>query len=207
MIPNLHGAMKDPHYLATYERYFAPIRHTAKRVLEIGVNDGSSLLMWRDYFTEAHIYGIDKKKSFFIEDRITTFQGDQMDGEALREMAAKNGPFDVVIDDASHLGAETACCFRSLIDYVVPGGLYIIEDWGTGYQKGWPDGEAFSGHRRHGSIFQSHQNGVVGFVKQLVDICASQECGWGPSPIQAMEIKPAMVIMRKQAGQQGGMWE
>lgn len=40
-----------------YEDLFKYIRTSVKRMLEIGVDNGGSILMWREYFPEASIIG------------------------------------------------------------------------------------------------------------------------------------------------------
>jgi hypothetical protein len=52
-------------YARRYESHFAPRRHDPVTLLEIGVGGykdpargGELLRMWRDYFTEARIFGI-----------------------------------------------------------------------------------------------------------------------------------------------------
>ena len=61
--------------------------------------------------------------------------------------------------------------YATLFAYLNPGGLYIIEDWCTGYLNDWPDGKypeklgaEIAGHR-----ILSHDFGMVGFVKSLID--------------------------------------
>jgi spermidine synthase len=54
-------------------------------------------------------------------------------------VARKTAPegFDIIIDDASHFGDLTKIAFWHLFDnHLKPSGLYVIEDWGTGY---WSD--------------------------------------------------------------------
>ena len=46
-------------YLDIYESYLGKWRDKEFTLLEIGVAAGNSLRMWREYFTKAHIYGID----------------------------------------------------------------------------------------------------------------------------------------------------
>jgi hypothetical protein len=41
-----------------YETALAPYRTTALRVLEIGINQGHSLMMWKEYFLQAEIIEI-----------------------------------------------------------------------------------------------------------------------------------------------------
>jgi len=37
--------------------------------------------------------------------------------------------------------------------HLKPGGLYVIEDWGTGYWSDWPDGAAATGASAWPAIF------------------------------------------------------
>lgn len=46
-------------YLDIYARYLSQLRDKELSVLEIGVKDGASLRMWRSYFSNARIYGVD----------------------------------------------------------------------------------------------------------------------------------------------------
>ncbi|HAI37850.1 MAG TPA: hypothetical protein DCM40_06860, partial [Maribacter sp.] len=47
------------HYYLEYAKRFEPIRHKVKKVLEIGVFKGHSMLLWEKYFPNATIYGVD----------------------------------------------------------------------------------------------------------------------------------------------------
>ncbi|HDM77296.1 MAG TPA: hypothetical protein ENG51_12645 [Deltaproteobacteria bacterium] len=98
--------------------------------------------------------------------------------------------FDIIIDDASHIGELTKIAFWHLFDnHLKPGGLYVIEDWGTGYWDDWPDGKRFNAKPKILSTVwpkvlsrlniarkipfkiptSSHNYGMVGFIKDLVD--------------------------------------
>ena len=50
---------KWKHYFPIYEKHFGPIRNKPIKILEIGILNGGSLEMWRYYFSEATIVGID----------------------------------------------------------------------------------------------------------------------------------------------------
>jgi hypothetical protein len=100
--------------------------------------------------------------------------------DAIASQASPSG-LDIIIDDASHIGSLTAATFQILFyKHLKPGGLYSIEDWGTGYWESWPDGSrpAYSDlqqFKNRGNQFPSHQDGMVGFVKQLLDECALRD--------------------------------
>src|SRR5262245_27532984 len=132
-------------YLAVYDPILAPIVDAPISLLELGIYHGGSMELWRDYFPHGTIVGIDKDlpHDVITGDRIHTFQGDQGDPRFLSEVAHRAAPrgFDVIIDDASHIAALTLASFWPLFDtHLKPGGLYVIEDWGTGYWPDWPDG-------------------------------------------------------------------
>ncbi|MEX0284818.1 MAG: class I SAM-dependent methyltransferase [Paracoccaceae bacterium] len=138
------------HYIPIYDRYFGPYRGTAVRFLEIGVNKGGSLQMWREYFgPDAVIYGIDIKKSCAELDgqagqvRI----GSQADPEFLSEVVAEMGGVDVVLDDGSHRMPHVRASFESLFPQLNDGGVYMVEDLHTAY---W---EKFGGGFRSSSNF------------------------------------------------------
>lgn len=129
------------HYLHVYERYFEARRQQVKRVLEIGVLGGHSLRLWRDYFPNATILGMDiNPDTMFTDDRIQTCVGDQSNPADLARLAL-GGPYDIIIDDASHITSHIITSFHALWLLIVSGGLYCMEDLRCTYHgtdSGWP---------------------------------------------------------------------
>lgn len=129
-----HGSFiqKPPFLLAFYRRLFAGMDRPPARLLEIGVKGGGSTTFWKVLFPEATVVGFDLKLRLLdpeaSSDGVIYLQGDQTDVERLREVAARFGPFDLVIDDGSHVAAHQATTLRALLPCVVPGGIYVIED-------------------------------------------------------------------------------
>ena len=136
------------HYLRNYEQYFRPLWGADIRLLELGVYRGGSLLMWRDHFERGLIVGLDVEP-VPVDDptgRIRVYRGEQQDTALLDRIARETAPegFDIIIDDCSHIGELTRISFWHLFDrHLKPGGLYVIEDWSTGYWDGWFDGVGF----------------------------------------------------------------
>jgi hypothetical protein len=154
-------------------------------------------LLWRDYFPFGTIVGVDIKlpDGFDPGERIHIFDGSQADPRFLSQVAHNIAPegFDIIIDDASHVGELTKISFWHLFDnHLKPNGIYVIEDWITGYWGDWPDGkrlnlESYAQHKFERSPFwlfltsvateklglrfpmRSHCYGMVGFIKQLID--------------------------------------
>ena len=58
-------------YIKIYEKYFESIRNENLKILEIGIADGKSLLMWSDYFKNSTVIGIDIHKIDIKEKNLT----------------------------------------------------------------------------------------------------------------------------------------
>jgi hypothetical protein len=101
-----------------------PLWATAKRVLEIGIDHGGSLQLWKRYFASAEIVGLDINPlcKAYEEERISVAIGDQTDTALLNSL----GEFDVVIDDGSHDPAHQTITFSTL--WPKTRKLYVIED-------------------------------------------------------------------------------
>lgn len=237
------------HYLRNYEEFFGSLRDKEIRLLELGIKSGGSLLMWRDYFERGLVVGLDIEP-VRLEDptgRVRTFQGAQQDAALLDRVARETAPggFDIIIDDCSHIGVLTRLSFWHLFDnHLKTGGVYVIEDWGTGYWDTWVDGAKYKAHARgHSPVFyrltrafarlrqsraagrvplaakmfssakralvgrqyHSHDFGMVGFVKELIDELGAGDItnpryGRGPqrkSKFREMRISPSHLFIVK----------
>jgi len=130
---------RDKHYYTKwYDFYFSSIRNDCLNILEIGVLRGESLNMWRKYFNNSTIYGIEKNKNYItnkkIFDEFKIFIGDQTDNHFLNKVCNKVPiGFDIIIDDGSHITNDQVETFEYLFDKLNPGGIYVIEDLHTSY--------------------------------------------------------------------------
>jgi len=119
-------------YTPHYDLHLADKRDKYKKILEIGVLRGASLLLWHDVFPQAHIYGVDKdiSKARFVKhlDRVTLLQGMQGDDDFFRKEVISKGKFDLIVDDCSHKASHQKETLELLWDSVESGGMYVIED-------------------------------------------------------------------------------
>jgi 2-polyprenyl-3-methyl-5-hydroxy-6-metoxy-1,4-benzoquinol methylase len=125
--PGLH---KWQHYIEFYDRRFAKLDRPL-RILEIGVQSGGSLHLWsRLVHPESTIVGIDINEPCrrYAGGNIIVEIGSQADTEFLNGIAAKFGPFDIIVDDGSHIPEHQEISFRTLAKHIAPGGVYFIED-------------------------------------------------------------------------------
>jgi hypothetical protein len=220
-----YNSDKSQLYLNNYERYFRALTERNVRLLELGIHKGGSLLMWKDYFRAGTIVGLDLEHVDISDTtgRVRIYQGDQSDLNLLDRMGQECAPegFDIIIDDASHIGKLTSISFWHLFrKWLQPGGIYVIEDWRCGYWDGWYDGRKYKFRNtqnglasrlfqkltRKESQFTSHNYGMVGFIKQLVDelgmdaITNPKRGGTSPQRfpiIQRMEILQGQVFIIK----------
>ena len=129
---------KNKHnYVAVYEPIFSPFRNDVFNFLEIGINRCYSHKMWRDYFPNATIYGIDIRNSCVVnhskEERMVLTQVDQGDKQQLIEYANASPQWRVIMDDGSHKSSHQKLTFEVLWDSLEPGGYYIVEDTHTSF--------------------------------------------------------------------------
>lgn len=123
-------------YGHSYHEMFRALRYRPIKLLEIGVLSGASLTAWRAFFPRATIVGCDiRPKAHFSYRRVRTCLTDQSKPADLAALAAAEGPFDVIIDDGSHVNAHQITTFHSLFEHLRDGGTYVIEDTQTSY---WP---------------------------------------------------------------------
>lgn len=123
-------------YLDFYEQHLPA---EIDRLLEIGIMDGASLKMWRDYYPDAKIIGaeIDPRRCRTPIDGVEIVQVDATNPEDTPILGGVYGPFDVIIDDGSHMTQDQQRSFDLLWPAVTPGGHYIIEDLHTSYMSNY----------------------------------------------------------------------
>ena len=122
-------------YIDQYHKLLSQYRGRKIRVLEIGVQGGISLLMWKRYFPDASVVGVDIDISL-VQEKVLTHTNDPNSGIALikSDAVSKNilsdldGSFDIIIDDGSHRPNDQIKTFNLLKDRLNVGGIYVIED-------------------------------------------------------------------------------
>lgn len=194
------AARKGDRLLRVYGRLLAEFRDQPIALLELGIYRGASLRIWREYFPRAIIVGIDIEPIQLPDlPNVRIVQGDQVDPECLdRAIAAVNGSlFDIIIDDASHLGVKSKASFEHLFVHgLKPSGLYFVEDYAAPLLPGWPDGASLT--RSPAGSLNSYQQGMIGFLKQVIDEMAAGVVRM-ESPYRLAEIAfyPNICVIRK----------
>jgi len=126
---------REHDYLSFYELFFERIRHENIKLLEVGVLFGASLRLWGEYFPKGTIVGadIDPSVKSHSRPRILTEIIDQSNIEELVHLGVKHGPFDIIIEDGSHLWEHQITTLKTLFPFLKNGGYYIAEDLHTNF--------------------------------------------------------------------------
>ena len=132
-------------YTPFYNFLFSNIRYKPIVFGEIGIYKNASMKMWREYFSDATLYGWDSKPEHSTEERynydfIENAKSDNLNNVIYDYMNVKdetsiiesferaNTKFDVIIDEASHEFWDQIKVIRNAYKYLNPGGCLIIED-------------------------------------------------------------------------------
>jgi hypothetical protein len=128
-------------YLNLYQNLLQRKKETAKHVLEIGIGDfgeknGGSIKLWKDYFKNATIYGLDILPISRVMDELITNQRVKLytsinaydETFFTNTFLNKNIKCDVLLDDGPHTLASMVLFIRLYSQIMADDGILIIED-------------------------------------------------------------------------------
>lgn len=149
------------HYFEIYDRHFSRYRGTDVHVVEVGVDFGGSMQMWKNYFgPQAKIYGIDIVPicKQLEEDQVEIFIGNQEDRQFLQSIAEAVPRIDILIDDGGHTMKQQINTFEELFPHVDKNGVYLCEDLHTSY---W---ERFGGGYKKNDTFVEYSKNFIDYI-------------------------------------------
>eukprot|EP01064_Diplonema_japonicum_P031156 TRINITY_DN5489_c0_g2_i1.p1 TRINITY_DN5489_c0_g2~~TRINITY_DN5489_c0_g2_i1.p1 ORF type:complete len:286 (+),score=49.85 TRINITY_DN5489_c0_g2_i1:77-934(+) len=142
-------------YDQAYRFHFERIRENKVKILEIGLgclglaDVGLGIQLWGEYFKESelHVMELDgacgdaylknkHRKDYEPRGGFKLHIGDQSNVTFLKELGEKHGPWDIIIDDGSHIPEHQITTFGNLFPYITPGGVYSVEDVQTSFWNG-----------------------------------------------------------------------
>lgn len=163
MADSYKSFMSSPHVSFKHTTYFDSYNHFLGQYcgkditfVEIGVLDGGSLFMWRDFFgSGAKIIGVDlnPEAKKWEDEGFEIFIGSQSDPSFWARFVNDVGPVDVVLDDGGHTYAQQIVTVEALLPHVNDGGLILVEDTHTSYLSG----------------FGNPSQSFIEYVKQRID--------------------------------------
>lgn len=140
---NVTNARHCHPYTLFYDSLFKNYKNEHLKIAELGILDGASLLMWREYFANSEIYGfeyndslIQKFKQNYDCDRIYLENINITEQHSIiNTFSNLNMLFDVIIDDTTHQFEDQIRIIENTHQYLKPGGILIIEDIFKSYNE------------------------------------------------------------------------
>jgi hypothetical protein len=170
------------------------------RMIDLGIYKGGSAILYHKLFAPEKLIAIDA-----VPTRVPSLEAyaarqpdrslviasgvHQDDSAALGRLCAEEfggHPVDLVVDDASHLYAETRASFRALFPRLRAGGRYIIEDWAWAHWAG-----DFWQTERGGEYFRDKQP-VTDLLIELLLLCASS-----PQLVPRLQVDGAVIYVER----------
>jgi hypothetical protein len=133
-----YSSIKHSSYFHVYEKLLSPYRGREITFVEVGVYNGGSLFMWRDFFgPQARIIGVefnpDAKR--WETDGFEIHIGDQSNANFWLDFYKKIGPIDVLLDDGGHSNEQQIVTVAQSASHVKDGGIILVEDTHTSYMS------------------------------------------------------------------------
>jgi hypothetical protein len=148
-------------YQRIYPWFLSHFKNKEINLLEIGVADSESLKLWKGYFNRVNLFAIDILPIKIEDIKVKLFQVDQSDESQLLNFVNDNPePFDLIIDDGSHVPDHQMLTLKSLWPKLKSGGVYIIEDIETSF---W--GKSII----YGYKFNSIRGNPIGILMEAID--------------------------------------
>lgn len=122
------NAHKDVEYGKAYYTLLKQYSKKPMKLLEIGYGRGGSIKAYHEFLPLAELFSIEFLDIVDTPDWLTVCKANQLDAYAIKNFALEHGKFDVIIDDGGHHSSEQQVSYETLFDFVVDGGIYIIED-------------------------------------------------------------------------------
>jgi len=143
-----YRSIKHKSYFNVYDALLEEYIGKDITFVEVGVLDGGSLFMWRDFFGEqARIIGIEINKSAEVwkDHGFEIYIGSQSDPNFWKGLFEEIGKVDIVLDDGGHTYQQQIITVECALENIKPGGKIIVEDTYTSYQKeyGYPSNHSF----------------------------------------------------------------
>lgn len=131
-----YKSTKHSTYFPVYDKLFSRFIGKAITFVEIGVLNGGSLFMWREFLgPNARIIGIDLNPDAkrWENDGFEIYIGSQSDPTFWHNFFSAVGPVDLVLDDGGHTFEQQIITAESVVPFINDGGLLVVEDTHTSY--------------------------------------------------------------------------
>jgi hypothetical protein len=144
---SMYFSTKYKKYFAIYDHLFSSYIGKKITFVEIGIENGGSLHMWRKFFgPKARIIGIDLNPEckIFEKDGFEIFIGNQAEPDFWIDFFNKVGKADIILDDGGHTNDQQIITTTSCIPFINDGGIMAIEDTHASYMQEFSNPSRYS---------------------------------------------------------------
>jgi cephalosporin hydroxylase len=193
-------SQKWTHYFEFYDELVQESRNkfgSRIKILEIGVQNGGSLEIWRKLFgSAAEIHGIDiDPMCNKFSNEFNIHIGSSADKSFLSTVRAQSSYFDLIIDDGSHNSKHQKIALEQLFQTLSPNGIYVIEDIENSYR-----------YRKGGGYLRP--NSIIEVSKRFIDLINKEFFASPVLPTAKIEVKDVssvtfrkgLIVIRKGRG-------
>jgi hypothetical protein len=114
-------------YTEIYFDIFGHLKDKNIKLLELGILNGGSLRMWREWFPNAQIVGVDNNtENLKIIDNVNIIKSNTQTIDICKDLNYQE--FDIIIDDADHHPYQQLITLWNIWPLLKKGGIYVIED-------------------------------------------------------------------------------
>jgi len=189
-----HGDIhKLLHYFRVYDKWFSKFRNKEIVMVEIGVGNGGSLQMWKNYFgSKATIVGIDLRTECkrFEEEQIHIEIGSQEDIGFWEYIKQKYPQIDILLDDGGHTMKQQIVTYEEMFPHIKDGGIYLCEDTHTSYIQYYG-----GGLKKNTSYIEYSKNFIDDLNAYYID---EKEIGYNTKNIAGLHYYDSMVVIEKE---------
>jgi Methyltransferase domain len=160
-------SIKHDSYFQVYEQVLGRFVGQDITFVEVGIYNGGSLFMWREYFgPRARIIGIDLNPAArqWESDGFEIFIGSQSDPVFWRDFYTKVGKVDVLLDDGGHTNRQQIITVHESLPHINDGGVILVEDVHCSYMREFGNPSRFS---------------FINLAKRIVDCVNSRSSALG----------------------------
>jgi hypothetical protein len=140
-------SLKHSAYFQVYEDLLSQYRNKPITFVEVGVLNGGSLFMWRNFFgPQARIIGLDFNPlaKRWEKDGFEIHIGSQSDPKFWTQFFDTVGMVDILLDDGGHTNEQQIVTTHQSIPFIKDGGLLIVEDVHASYFKDFGNPSKYS---------------------------------------------------------------
>mgnify|MGYP001338635071 CR=1 FL=1 len=131
-------SIKWSNYFEIYENLFKRFKNKKITLVEVGIGNGGSLFMWRNYFgKKAKIIGVElnPEAKKLEKNGFKVCIGDQSNPVFWKNFYKKFGKIDILIDDGGHTNLQQITTLMESMNHINYGGMIVVEDTHTSFMR------------------------------------------------------------------------